>query len=1018
VDLHTRTLRQLLAGHLVVPVVGSGVSTATAGIPGWIGIIEDGLNHAAATGLCSDADLAAARVLLHGAEPDLISAAQLLRRLLGAPHGEYPTWLKQRFEVSPAEVRTRRVVDSIVDLLCPLIATTNYDKLISILHFDAPRLVTWRQAAALQTAVRDGRAILHLHGVYDDPLSVILGIGEYNTLARARAYGTVLRMLWLSRTLLFIGCSFDGLQDPDFSKLLQWTARHFAGSEYKHYALFRSETFSQAQVKEYLLRWRIQIIGYGQSHDDLPRWLESLNPHREEATRLRESRARSFYSPGPRGRASSGYPMPRGGRASPRHNLPEQLTPFIGRVAEITAAVEQLMRPDVHLLTFTGPGGGGKTRLALEVARRVVRRFPDGVYFVLLASIRDPELISSEIVRALGIQESGESPIDAIRIYLQGRRLLLILDNFEHLIRGSPLVTALFVASQQLKILVTSREALNAYGEQLFHVPPLPMPDIDHLPPLSKITQYDAVRLFRDRARAVKMDFKIDNENAPAVAELCYRLDGLPLAIELAAARVKILPPEAMLQRLGQRLPFITGGPHDLPARQQTLRATIAWSYDLLPPEERIFFRRLGVFVGGCTIEAAERVCNVPSPLPQDVLTGIQSLVDKSLLETAVQIHGREPRFLMLETVREYATEQLQTHGEADALAQMHLEYFLMYAERAAESLRGADQELWLIRLEQEHGNLTAALAYSETPGVETSAGLRLSAALGWFWYVRSYYTEGRRYLDRALLAGAQEATSARAKALWGCGFLARHQGALEDASRLFQEALALARALVDRANTAEALSGLGLVAWDEGRFSDAVPLLEESLDIVRSLHEPGDEAMALYCLGVAVAAKGDEDRAARLLEECLALSRKIGYKYAIALALESLGRLAYSRGDRARAALLLKESLALCQELRYKRGIAWSLDGLGLVAHARDDPQRAVQLLAAAEVQRLEVNIVMPPSEQPAYDHELTTLRAVLGETDFRRAWTAAHAIPIEQSIANALASDSHEEDSEHGVP
>ena len=448
-----------------------------------------------------------------------------------------------------------------------------------------------------------------------------------------------------------------------------------------------------------------------------------------------------------------------------RNNLPSQTTPLVGREREVAAAQEQLLDPDVRLLTLTGPGGTGKTRLAVQVAAEALQQFADGVCFVPLASIADAALVPTAIAQSLGIlQAAARQLLETLIDYLRDRQLLLCLDNFEHLPAAAPFLSELLEHCPRLKLLLTSRAVLHIAGERDFLVPPLGVPAREPLPPVEHLTQYEAVRLFVERAQAVKADFAVTGNSGRAVVEICQRLDGLSLGIELAAARVRLLPPEVMLVRMDRRLPLLTGGPRDLPFRHQTLRGAIAWSYDLLIEAEQTLFRRLPVFAGGCTLEAAEAICGgwetgissqaprgIESPLPDarmlspiDVLDGAASLLDKSLLREE-QSARCEPRLLMLETIREYGLEQLEASSEAAEVRRRHAVYYLQLAEAAAPKLHGPEQVDWLDRLEAEHDNLGAVQAWTQAQPRGREQALRLASALLWFWLVRGYYAEGRR---------------------------------------------------------------------------------------------------------------------------------------------------------------------------------------------------------------------------------------------------------------------------------
>ena len=478
-----------------------------------------------------------------------------------------------------------------------------------------------------------------------------------------------------------------------------------------------------------------------------------------------------------------------------RNNLPLQPTPLIGRAKEVSEVCERLSRPEVRLLTLTGAGGTGKTRLGLQAAAELTQEFEDGVYFVSLAAIRDPQLVVPAMAGTLGVKEAGGQPLlENLEYYLGEKRMLLMLDNFEQILEAAPMVAELLSAAPNLKVLATSRIPLRLYGEYEYSVPPLALPDPGRPPSVERLTHYETVRLFIERAQAAKADFSVTNDNAPAVAEICYRLDGLPLAIELAAARIKLLTPQAMLGRLGNRLKLLTGGARDLPERQRTLKSTIEWSYGLLEEDEKVLFARLSVFAGGRTMEAIEAICDAEDDLPVDVLDGLASLVDKSLLKQEEGVGG-EPRFVMLETIHEFAREKLQESEEGEDIRRLHAEYFLALAEEGDPGLEeGSQQPVWLERLEEEHDNMRRALSWSLGQGQDSELALRIGAALGEFWYLRGYWSEGRRWLEEALAKSSPAPTAARARALQRVSWLTYLQGDLDRAKEASEEGLGLAR--------------------------------------------------------------------------------------------------------------------------------------------------------------------------------------------------------------------------------
>jgi predicted ATPase len=622
-------------------------------------------------------------------------------------------------------------------------------------------------------------------------------------------------------------------------------------------------------------------------------------------------------------------------------NLPVSRTGFVGREKEAAAAKELLLRQDVRLVTVTGPGGIGKTRLAVEVASGVIERFPGGIHFVPLSPISDPSLIASVIVQTLGIGEAGGlSPLEILKKNLEHSLcapMLFLLDNFEHLVQAAPTVAELLTMSPNLKILVTSRAALHVYGEHEFPVPPLALPHSRSMPSVEVLSQYPAVALFVQRAIAAKPDFELNRENASAVAEVCARLDGLPLAIELAAARVKVLSPSALLTRLASRLQLLTGGARDLPRRQQTLRAAMDWSYDLLNAAEQKLFRRLSVFVGGCSLEGIEAVCDTKGDLNVDLLDGMASMVDKSLLQQVERANG-ETRFVMLETIREYALEKLKASGEEALAKRAHAAYCLVLAEEEATEPSGAQGTGWLERFALEHDNFRAGLEWLTETG-DAEWGLRLGTALFRFWEIREYLAEGRERLGRLLkLAGAAAPTKSRTRALFAAGVLAGEQGDYASAEKLISESQNIARELGDNTGVAVSLNALAVFARDRGNVATARALFEESLALWRELGDLQAVARALSNLANVVKLQGDYDRARSLYAECLSIFRGLGDRTGVAWSLNYQGDVARDQGDSAAARTLYEEGLAIFRDLGDRWGIAGTLADLGSLAREQRD--------------------------------------------------------------------------------
>jgi predicted ATPase/DNA-binding CsgD family transcriptional regulator len=728
-------------------------------------------------------------------------------------------------------------------------------------------------------------------------------------------------------------------------------------------------------------------------------------------------------------------------------NLPTQATPFIGREKEVATVCDLLCREDVRLLTLTGVGGTGKTRLALRVAAELCDLFTHGVYFVNLAPISDPDFVVPTIAQTLGIREVADQLLlEHLREELQQKHLLLVLDNFEQVMSAAQEVIDLLAGCPKLKVLVTSREVLRVRAEYEFAVPPLAIPDPTRLPELAALSHYAAVALFIQRAQAVQPDFQLTPVNAHVIAEICVRLDGLPLAIELAATRVKLLSPQALLARLNQRMQILTSGARDAPMRHQSLRNTIAWSYDLLTAEEQRLFRRLSVFVGGCTLESVEGVCASldGNEGATSVLDSVASLINKSLLQQT-RLEEHEPRLLMLETIREYGLETLATSGEMENTRQAHAGYFLTLAEEAQAEISGPQQAVWLERLELEHGNLRAALQWSLEQGEvdQTMAiALRFSRALAGFWKTRGHYSEGRTFLKRVLAGSGGNKTSLRAEALNIAAGLAAAQGdygesemlgqeslelsrQLEDtrnittslfvladvavdkddlltARALMEEALALSRELGDKKGVAKALFELGWQTKNQEQYPRARVLLEEALAMHRELGDTGAIAHTLFQLAeVLYRVQGNSATVHSLLEESRALFREVGDKEGTAYVFDLSGEIALNQGDLQAARSLFEAAFALYREIGDQPAMSWTLYGLAFGAIALGEFEWAAQLWGAAEAMREAKGSFIPSVERAKYEGSVAAVRSRLGEETFAAAWSLGRNMTPEQALA-----------------
>ena len=719
------------------------------------------------------------------------------------------------------------------------------------------------------------------------------------------------------------------------------------------------------------------------------------------------------------------------------HNLPAQPSPLIGRERDAQLVRERLLAGDVHLLTLTGPGGIGKTRLALAVASSLLDRFPDGVWLVRLAPIDDPAFVGPAIAATLGVKETAQQmPVEGLQAHLADRCTLLVLDTFEHVVGAGPLLLDLLAAAPRLSILVTSRSILHLYGEHEFAVSPLALPDADcQAGSVEHLSHYAAVELFVQCAQAALPAFQITDDTAPVVAEICRRLDGLPLAIELAAARSKVFSPPALLRRLQSRLDLPSGSVQGREARQQTLRSTIDWSYALLGADEQRLFARLGVFAGGCSIVAAKAVCHAD-------LDGLQALADQSLLQVGEDADG-EPRFTMLETICDYALERLDAIGKSSLVHRDHARYILALAREAAPALTHMQQRPWFDRLEAEHDNIREVLRWA-LDGGEAELALDLCGTLAMFWMAHGYYTEGYAWTERALHQTASAGVP-RANALHAAGLLSGELGNNARATHWLEQALALYRTLGDRSGIAWALVDLGRAARNMGDFTRAVALeeeslnvhqagqdrqgmcqallslgdvaldqrdlaqakqrLEQALDVSRAEGSPSQIAWSLHLLGRVAYAQGELPLARAYFTQSVDLFREFGWQLSIAEALLDLGRVAHKQGDTAEARSRYAESLALYHACHsYNVHVAECLEGLAEVYMVLRQPAGAARLLGAAETVRATLRTPIPPATRDEYDRAIAAGRSQLDEARWQGAWAEGRALTAAQATADAL--------------
>lgn len=949
----------------MVAVVGAGVALATTKqnpVASWTGLLEHGV------GRCEEVvrHLAAGwatRVrdeIRSGDLDDLLSAAGKIAAKLGAPRGgEYRRWLRET--VGSLTVADDTVMRAIADLGVPL-TITNYDGLLE--EVTGLRAFTWLDYAAVERLLRgDERGVLHLHGYWERPKSVILDIRSYERALHDEHFQTVLRALRTVQTFLFIGYG-AGLQDPNFGGLLRWSRSIFAESEHRHFRLALNSEVDRRQM-EHDSAERIFVIGYGDSHADLAPFLRELVPDHISTVDPVTPAGAGELTPAEEAKIDRASESP--------NNLPHPVSTFVGRVSQIAEVEQLLLTPSIRLVTLTGTGGVGKTRLALEVARRLLEHFPEGVWYVQLGALPNPELVTQKVGSALGVRDTPDRRplLEVLEEHIQTNRMLIVLNTCDNFVpECARLADTLLRSCSKLKILATSRESLDAEGEIRWEVPPLAVPNTDW--PIRDVKLCDSVRLFTQRATEAKPSFRLTDFNARTVSRICQQLDGIPLAIELAARRIADLGTVEQIEaRLRNRFTALIKKSPAGPPRQRTMHATIAWSYSLLNKLERNLFNRLAVFAGGWTLEMAEAICSGPEVERAMVMNLLAVLVHKSLV-ISIGIQA-QARYRMLDSIREYATEQVSKKGELETTQRKHVDYFVALTTSAKPELWGPEQVVWVTRLETEHDNLRAALRWSVDNAPE--AALQLVANVWRFWQLRSYFREGLQWAEAAL-AKSPNQTVRQAEVLLGAAYLARSLWDMKEAKELTEKSItlfeqfgddrgrgmatrnlailarvrgdyALARELLEQSlqQALEAedqraigarLTGLGITALFAGRLEEAQEFLNKSLPILREWGERHMLILALRFLGLLNQSKGEYGQAQRLYLESREVAESIGDKVEIGAAVCHLGDLAQVEGDYPKARKLLLQSLSILRDTGDRMEEAWTLDALGILAYAQ----------------------------------------------------------------------------------